>query len=242
MLKCTKKVFDIVVVSGTRIIKKASLTPNVNFQNYSLEFTPTEQRAGGALLYIVNHLPYKPRTNLNSNKANRLESTSIEIINSRKCNIIVGYLDKHHNMDVLEFNKIIFTLLDKLSKENKQVFLLGDFNISLLNYNDYQPTNEFLDYAAFNSFIPYTLEPTRIISNSETLIENIFSNIIFHEMISGNITATISDHLPKFCLLLIQFQRHHAKNPISMKEIGKDLLKQTLYLTFWIKIGLAFSN
>ena len=145
-------------------------------------------------------------------------------------------------MDVFEFNKIILTPLDKLSEEDKLVFLLDDFNISLLNYNDYQPTNEFLDYVAFNSFIPYTLEPTRITSNSETLIENIFSNIIFHEMISVNINATISDHLPKFCLLLIQFPRHHAKNPISMKGIGKDLLKQTLYLTFWIKIGLAFSN
>ena len=242
MLKCTNQVFDIVIVSETRIIKKASLTSNVNLQNYSFEFTPTEQSAGGALLYIVNHLSYKPRTDLNSNKANRLESTSIEIINSRKCNIIVGYLDKHHNMDVFEFNKIILTPLDKLSEEDKLVFLLDDFNISLLNYNDYQPTNEFLDYVAFNSFIPYTLEPTRITSNSETLIENIFSNIIFHEMISVNINATISDHLPKFCLLLIQFPRHHAKNPISMKGIGKDLLKQTLHLTFWIKIGLAFSN
>ena len=211
MLKCTNQVFDIVIVSETRIIKKASLTSNVNLKNYSFEFTPTEQSAGGALLYIVNHLSYKPLTDLNSNKANRLESTSIEIINSRKCNIIGGYLDKHHNMDVFEFNKIIFTPLDKLSEEDKLVFLLDDFNISLLNYNDYQPTNEFLDYVAFNSFIPYTLEPTRITSNSETLIENIFSNIIFHEMISVNITATISDHLPKFCLLLIQFSKASCK-------------------------------
>ena len=36
-------------------------------------------------------------------------------------------------------------LLDKLSKENKTIFLLGDFNINLLNYDIHPPTNEFLD-------------------------------------------------------------------------------------------------
>ena len=102
-------------------------------------------------------------------------------------------------MDVSDFNKnYLNTLLDKLSKENKQVFLHGDFNIKLLNYNDHQPTNEFLDSLASNFFIPYILQPTRTTSHSKTLIDNIFSNIISHEMISGNITATISDHLPQF--------------------------------------------
>ena len=102
-------------------------------------------------------------------------------------------------MDVSDFNKnYLNTFLDKLSKENKQVFLLGDFNINLLNYNDHQPTNEFLDSLASNSFIPYILQLTRITNHSKTLTDNIFSNIISHEMISGKITATISDHLPQF--------------------------------------------
>ena len=84
-----------------------------------------------------------------------------------------------------------------MSNKNKQVFLLGDFNINLLNYNDHQPTNEFLDSLASNSFVPYILQLTRITSHSKTLTENIFSNRISHEVISGNITA-ISDHLPQF--------------------------------------------
>ena len=51
------------------------------------------------------------------------------MINSRKSNIIVGCLYKHPTMDVSDFNKnYLNILLDKLSKENKQVFLLGDFN------------------------------------------------------------------------------------------------------------------
>ena len=139
-------------------------------QNYSFEFTPTESNAGGTLLYIANHLSYKPLTDISLNKANQLESTSIETINSRKSNIIVGYLYKHPNMDVSDFNKnYLNTLLDKLSKENKQASLLDDFTINLLNYNDHQSANEFLDSLASNSIMQYTWQPTIITSHSKTL-------------------------------------------------------------------------
>ena len=59
-------------------------------------------------------------------------------------------------------------------------------------------TNDFLNSLASNSFIPYILHPTRITSHSKTLTDNIFSNYISHEIVSGNITATRSDHLPQF--------------------------------------------
>ena len=64
-------------------------------------------------------------------KKNELESTFTEIINSKKSNIVVGCVYKHPNMDVLDFNSPINQLLDKISKEQKQIFLLGDFNINL---------------------------------------------------------------------------------------------------------------
>ena len=35
--------------------------------------------------------------------------------------------------------------MDKLSNKNKTVFLLGDFNVDLLNYDQHSPTNEFFD-------------------------------------------------------------------------------------------------
>ena len=49
------------------------------------------------------------------------------------------------------------------------------------------------------------LQPTRIISHSNTLIDNIFSNIIDPGIISGNLTATISDHLPQFSIIRNMF-------------------------------------
>ena len=49
-------------------------------------------------------------------------------------------------MNINEFNNdYLNELLEKLSKENKTIFLLGDFNINFLNYDIHPPTNEFLD-------------------------------------------------------------------------------------------------
>ena len=118
------------------------------------------------------------------------------------------------NIQILIFLTLkINQVLEILSKEQKQVFLLGDFNLNLLNHNDHQPTNDFLDSLASNSFIPYILHPTRITSHSKTLIDNIFSNYISHEIISGNITATISDHLPQF-----SFVPNILSNPSTQKS------------------------
>ena len=57
---------------------------------------------------------------------------------------------------------------------------------------EHNQTNEFLDSLASNSFIPLILQPTRITSHSNTLIDNIFLNFIDPDIRSGNLTATIS--------------------------------------------------
>ena len=104
-------------------------------------------------------------------------------------------------MDLTDFDcNYLNKLSDNISKEQKSVFLLGDFNVNLLNYNENNQTNEFLDSLASNSLIPLILQPTRTTNHS-----NIFSNAIEPDIISGNLTATISDHLPQFSIISNMF-------------------------------------
>ena len=85
-----------------------------------------------------------------------MKSTFIEIANPRKSNIIVGV--NHPSMDLADFNyNYLNKLLENTSKEQKYIFLLGDFNVNLLNYNEHNETNEFFDSLASNSFIPLIL-------------------------------------------------------------------------------------
>ena len=182
LLACTKKKNDMIAISETRITRQVSLLNNLNLDNYSFEFTPTETSAGGTLLYIANHLSYKCRNDLNIYKKNELESTFIEIVNPRKSNIIVGVIYRHPSMDLTDFNcNYLNKLLENISKEQKSIFLLGDFNVNLLNYNEHNQTNEFLDSLASNSFTPLILQPTRITSHSNTLIDKIFNLYPYEE-------------------------------------------------------------
>ena len=125
------------------------------------------------------------RNDLNIYKKNELEYTFIEIVHPKKSNVIVGVIYRQ-SMDLTDFNcNYLNKLLENISKEQKSIFLRGDFNVNFLNYNDRNQTNEFLDSLASNSFIPLILQPTRITSHSNTLIENIFSNVIDPDIIPG---------------------------------------------------------
>ena len=202
LLSSTQKNFDIIAISETRVTKNISLLNNLNFNNCSFEITPTETCAGGTLLYIANHRSHKCRNDLNTYKKNELESTFIEIVNPKKSNIIVGVIYRHPSMDFTDFNgNYLNKLLENISKEQKSIFLLGEFNVNLLNYNEHNQAYKFLESLASNSFIPLILQPTRITSHSNTLIGNIFSNVFDPDIVSGNLTATISDHLLQFATI-----------------------------------------
>ena len=108
----------------------------------------------------------------------------IEISNPRRSNIIIGCIYRHPNMDLDEFNNnYLNILLDKLSKENKSVFLLGDFNVDLLKCYKHAPTNEFLDSLSSHLFLPHRAKSTRINTTSKTLLI-IFSQIFILQVLS----------------------------------------------------------
>ena len=135
--------FNIIAVSESRINKFPPI--NISIPNYFYEFCPEKANAGDTLIFTRNHLSYKTRNDLESYKSCELESLFIEIFNPKKTNII-GCSYKHPSMNINEFNDdYLNKLLDKLPKENKAIFLLGDFNINLLSYHIHAPTNEFVD-------------------------------------------------------------------------------------------------
>ena len=104
-------------------------------------------------------------------------------------------------MEVTEFNDVFLqNILEKLSYENKEIIIMGDFNIDILKYDTNSDSATFLDNMYENFLLPYIISPTRVTPRSQTLIDNIFSNIIEEDIISGNITTTISDHYIQFVL------------------------------------------
>ena len=194
--------FDIITITETKIEAKKQPIFDITLPNYNLYQTPTESTAGGTLIYVSNKLNSKIRNDIAIYKPKELESTFIEITNLRKKNTLIGCIYKHPSMPVEEFNEIYLSpLLRKITSENKNIYLTGDFNINLLNTETNEPTASFLNNMTSNLFIPHIILPTRITSRSKTLIDNIFSNRYDPSFISGNISTSISDHLPQFLLI-----------------------------------------
>ena len=64
-------------------------------------------------------------------------------------------------------------------------------------------------------YLPYILHPTRVTGHSQTIIDNIFSNYVSKEAVCGNLTSTISDHLPQVLFILSMF----SDNPTTKSNI-----------------------
>jgi len=89
--------------------------------------------------------------------------------------------------------------LEKIKKEHKLCYLLGDYNINLLNSDTHQLTAKFVDTMFMYGYIPLTNKPTRIGSYSATLIDNIYTNnISASNTKSGVFYTDITDHFPVF--------------------------------------------
>ena len=96
----------------------------------------------------------------------------------------------------MQFNEYLSSVLDKISQ--KYCYICGDFNINLLNIEKHSLSNKFLDIFLENGYYPLITHPTRITSNSATLIDNIYTNVLNKNISSGLFITDISDHLPNF--------------------------------------------
>lgn len=204
--------FSVLGFSETR---STSSIPDI--ENYSHIHNPASGNAGGTALYILSSLTFIPRHDLSSILfyPKNLESTFIEIQRAKQSNVVVGCLYKHPLMNVKDFiNLYLNPFLDKISKEHKSIVLMGDFNINLLNHNVDPNVNEFLDSLHSHHILPFINLPTRLTPTSKTLIDNIFMTHTLNKSISGNITSSISDHLPQFLITFdnVNSNDHEANN------------------------------
>ena len=190
----------IVGISETRLQKSKQHIANISLPNYVHEHTPIESSKEGTLLYLDKNLTYKLRKGLNIYYKGMIESTFVEIINKNEKNMVVGSIYKHPKQIIHDFlDKHLLPRLEKLSHENKQIIIMGDFNINLLNC-DNKNTANFLDTMFSCSYLSFINTPTRVTGHPKTLIEKAFYNKHMLNVTAGNISSVISDHLIQFLI------------------------------------------
>ena len=184
-----------IAITESRLTTKKDQRNSFEISNYCIEHIPTKSEKGGVLLYISKELNYKNRQDLNTDKDELLESVLIEVLSKSNKSSIIGCIYKHPKLALTDFTQN-FTqpLLDRFSFENKDIIILGDFNIDLLHQENDNQTKIFLDHMYSGSLSQINI-PTRVAPRSKILPDNIFTNSADKSSISGNLSYCILYHL-----------------------------------------------
>ena len=168
---------------------------NIALANYAIELTPTESNAGEQILYTNRKHSYKIRKDLKLYKPNKIESVLVEVIMPKRTKIIVGYIYRHPDNNIDDFNtNNLRPPLQKLSTElSKNIFLFGDFNTDLLNFNSCSSICNFLDKLSLSYFIPQFFLPSHIPRSTKKLTDNIFCTIFHPQSSEQKISANLAN-------------------------------------------------
>ena len=166
---------------------------NNALHGYNLLSQPSSSAAGGVAPYTSKSLNAVKGTDLSVTNE-EFETVWVEIKNIKSKNILCCCAYSHPSSSPERFTEHIETVLHNLVRENKNIFILGDFNINLLNCVNHPASEPFLNMMNSNYLLPYILQPTRVTDRSATLIDNIFANTFNSNARSGNLVTKISDH------------------------------------------------
>ena len=139
--------------------------------------------------------------------------------------------------------------MSKLSNENKEVYLCGDFNSDLLKLDKVNNYKKFHELMCSYGYLPQILQPTRIRGNSATIIDNIFNfNTCDRKIHSGNIITDLSDHYTQF-VSVTREKLDFKKITIRIKEttlIFQKIVLEIMYLykisTTILKMSMIYLN
>lgn len=164
------------------------------------------RRGGGVMLLLSDTIAFKRRTDFDL-MTDHCECIFAEILDMKAFSVphhtskaIIGCLYRPPNSDFDQFIQSLKSLLFRVKQERKTCYLIGDFNIHMNEIANSSQAQQFMDLLYSHLFLPLIDRPSRITSSNSSLIDNIFTNSLCTNRISGLLYTDISDHLPIFFL------------------------------------------
>ena len=125
-----------------------------------------------------------------------------------------SYEEKYQNTcygsNIDECTETVNNIFSNISN-SKTCYLCVDLNIDLLNHDKHRKTKEFIDALFSLSMYPLIDRPSSITEYSATMIDNIFTNDLITDKLSGLIINDVSDHLPVFSIIKNNIYKSHGE-------------------------------
>lgn len=92
------------------------------------------------------------------------------------------------------------------------LYILGDFNVNLLNHKTASATGEYLNILYSSYFYRLIHKPTRVKDSLATLIDNTLTNSLSDGTKSGVLHVDLSDHFPIFHFSSVKIAKTNKTN------------------------------
>ena len=177
--------FDISCVSETWLYPYMS-DACVNIPSYNL-YRDDHGRGGGVCIYVKDYL----KVNVIKNDIEKHEGVEAKWLTVQHCklpSIILGCFYRHPKANASSFNYILDSFKNVILRD-KPIFILGDFNDDLCKTDN--KMNKFVSNLKLHQLIT---KPTRITSDSATLIDLFITNCKEMVLESDVIPSPVGDH------------------------------------------------
>ena len=175
-------------------------TKNSNYRLHgykSFHQTRDGRKGGGLCIFLRNTLSYKIRSDLNMN-SDAIECLCLEISTKTSKNLILSLNYRPPNGDSTLFEKHMKSILSKNEATKKEVILIGDFNMNLLDFDKNKIVQSFVDPMFQFGVILTISKPTGVTRHTATATDHVFTNSIIDniEMNTVIVKTDISDNFP----------------------------------------------
>ena len=189
---------DILAITETKLSSKSYL-PLLKLLGYEFFHNDSITNAGGVGIYIKSGFHYKIRIDLEL-KVDLCESIwfEFESIISKSANFVVGVVYKHPACKIGDFQDSFEKTLEKLHKNKQMFYIVGDFNINLLECKTNNKVESYVNFLNNFNCLFCVDKPTRVTESSATLIDHFYSNDIRANITTHVVLTGISDHYSLF--------------------------------------------
>ena len=234
-LTVSESKFSVIALTETWLTaSNASLHDLPNYSHVCL--LRNDRRGGGVSIHLIKSLTYNERSDLTVMSDN-CEILFVEI-KMGSANYLIGAIYRPPSANATDFLEELTSTLSKLNSVQCTCYICGDFNLDLTSVNQSPVVQSFMDLLHSFSFLPLIDKPTRVTSQTASLIDNILSNALLVSHTAGILVADISDHYPVFCV-------SETPNPINGTEIiryraftenNKQSFRQAIFDADWHSI------
>ena len=199
---------DVIAITETKS-NDAKSNDGFKLNEYEFMHKNSPTKAGGVAFYVKKELSFT-LLNLAGLNLNVVEDLRIKT-EVKPAPIVVGVIYRHPDYDVDSLNSFGDELANKLHNhnlDNAKYCILGDINIYLLNIKNSGNIRKYANNLLSCSCICLMDLPTRILQNSKTLIDRIYTNIANAKVKSGIAVTDNSDRCGTFASFLLKSVQH----------------------------------